>query len=505
MKRILALALLTLSGALAQAQQSTLTGSSSTYTNSDFFWITNTAGANSISNRYGAGVRIGANNMFLAELTASATITASTFSGNGGGITDLDAGNISAGTLALARMDTDRFWITNSSAANSVSNRYGAGVTVSASDVTVATEAYDATGWNGDLSVPTKDAVRDKIETMAGGAFIPATNAVIGWGNSTASNYIAIHPGGVTLSNGVYTAAMESFSHTTPSGQLLYSHTPTAWDFRLSGDLNVWDGTVNIQKFSVNDQTSFVIANDTAPTLNSVYGLIVGTGSETDRVNSTNSLQIGSPILNDDFAFRFSTNGHFYARSNIVSGGTITAGSGSSSAGSFTMNEGTAPSLTANMFSIYSPTDVAAGGLAFVLPAAAFSGPVQVVNSSGVMTLSQATAISADTLSVTNGYFIPTNGVNTGVFAVGPYYTTNVTGNITLGGVTGLTAGKVASITWAVTNGSGGNTTVTMANGFVGPDGAAKPPVAYATNLTWTHFQANALLGVFTNVSWRTF
>jgi hypothetical protein len=34
--------------------------------------------------------------------------------------------------------------------------------------VAVDTEAYDATGWNGDLSVPTKDAVRDKIEDITG-------------------------------------------------------------------------------------------------------------------------------------------------------------------------------------------------------------------------------------------------------------------------------------------------------------------------------------------------
>lgn len=31
----------------------------------------------------------------------------------------------------------------------------------------VDTEAYDATGWNADNSVPTKDAVRDKIETIS--------------------------------------------------------------------------------------------------------------------------------------------------------------------------------------------------------------------------------------------------------------------------------------------------------------------------------------------------
>jgi hypothetical protein len=36
-------------------------------------------------------------------------------------------------------------------------------------DVKVPTEVYDATGWNGDLTVPTKDAVRDKIETLGSG------------------------------------------------------------------------------------------------------------------------------------------------------------------------------------------------------------------------------------------------------------------------------------------------------------------------------------------------
>jgi hypothetical protein len=33
-------------------------------------------------------------------------------------------------------------------------------------DVLVPDEAYDATGWDGDLSVPTKNAVRDKIESL---------------------------------------------------------------------------------------------------------------------------------------------------------------------------------------------------------------------------------------------------------------------------------------------------------------------------------------------------
>jgi hypothetical protein len=35
-------------------------------------------------------------------------------------------------------------------------------------DISVPDEAYDATAWNGSLEVPTKNAVRDKIETLAG-------------------------------------------------------------------------------------------------------------------------------------------------------------------------------------------------------------------------------------------------------------------------------------------------------------------------------------------------
>lgn len=38
--------------------------------------------------------------------------------------------------------------------------------------VAVDTEVYDATGWNGDLSVPTKDAVRDKIEALTSGKYV---------------------------------------------------------------------------------------------------------------------------------------------------------------------------------------------------------------------------------------------------------------------------------------------------------------------------------------------
>ena len=72
---------------------------------------------------------------------------------------------------------------------------------------------------------------------------------------------------------------------------------------------------------------------------------------------------------------------------NMTVPGTITAGSSGSTAGALILPEGTAVSLTANQFTIYSPTDVAAGGLAYVVPAAAASGIMRATDSSGVMTI----------------------------------------------------------------------------------------------------------------------
>jgi hypothetical protein len=44
-----------------------------------------------------------------------------------------------------------------------------AGAKTFSSDVVVPDEVYDATAWNGSLEVPTKNAVRDKIESLGGG------------------------------------------------------------------------------------------------------------------------------------------------------------------------------------------------------------------------------------------------------------------------------------------------------------------------------------------------
>lgn len=51
-----------------------------------------------------------------------------------------------------------------------------------AQDVTVPDEAYDATAWNGSLEVPTKNAVRDKIEALVAGSV--SIGSAIGSGTS---------------------------------------------------------------------------------------------------------------------------------------------------------------------------------------------------------------------------------------------------------------------------------------------------------------------------------
>lgn len=57
-------------------------------------------------------------------------------------------------------------------------------------NLSVANEAYNATTWNGNLEVPTKDAIRDKIETLGTGGTIGGsiTNDQIAFGATTANS-----------------------------------------------------------------------------------------------------------------------------------------------------------------------------------------------------------------------------------------------------------------------------------------------------------------------------
>jgi hypothetical protein len=47
-----------------------------------------------------------------------------------------------------------------------------------ADEITVTDEAYDATGWDGNTEVPTKNAIRDKIESLSSGSQTPWTSNI---------------------------------------------------------------------------------------------------------------------------------------------------------------------------------------------------------------------------------------------------------------------------------------------------------------------------------------
>lgn len=79
-----------------------------------------------------------------------------------------------------------------------------AGIKTFSSDPLIPDEAYDATAWNGSLEVPTKNAIRDKIEAMLGSSGITRTVTVSSGsftaGSSAATDYIYFIAGAHTAS-----------------------------------------------------------------------------------------------------------------------------------------------------------------------------------------------------------------------------------------------------------------------------------------------------------------
>lgn len=65
-------------------------------------------------------------------------------------------------------------------------NQTIAGVKTFSSDPIIPDEAYDATAWNGNLEPPTKNAVRDKIESMGSGDWVLISDSVLG---ASAANF----------------------------------------------------------------------------------------------------------------------------------------------------------------------------------------------------------------------------------------------------------------------------------------------------------------------------
>jgi hypothetical protein len=102
-------------------------------------------------------------------------------------------GTYEATDLVFGSGNTERFTISGST-----------GVATFQQDVIVPDEAYDATAWNGSLEVPTKNAIRDKIESMSSGSGISRTVVVtsgnVTMGSSASTDYVYFVAGAHVLS-----------------------------------------------------------------------------------------------------------------------------------------------------------------------------------------------------------------------------------------------------------------------------------------------------------------
>lgn len=164
------------------------------------------------------------------------------------------------------------------------------------------------------------------------------------------------------------------------------------------GDVLAHDGTNSI-RLAVGSN-GLCLKADSAQTSGLAWGTcgsgtgdVVGPASATDNAivrfdSTTGKLVQNSGVTIDD-------------SNNLTTTGSVTTGSGGGAAGALELGEGTAPSLVANTFSMYAPADVAAGGLAYVLPAAGASGLLWATNSSGVMTITHDGASQTKTFTNT--------------------------------------------------------------------------------------------------------
>lgn len=149
---------------------------------------------------------------------------------------------------------------------------------------------------------------------------------------------------------------------------------------------------------------------------------------------------------------------------------------GASTAGQVILGEGTAPSLTANKITMYAPTDVAVGGINLCLPGTAFTGVPKWTNSSGTMTMAQATA-----------------GTD--------YYNPGGTDVAVADGGTGLSSGTSGGVLAFTASGTLASSAALAANAIVIGGGAGAVPSTTTTGsgvLTALGNTANATGGVLT-------
>jgi len=203
-------------------------------------------------------------------------------------------------------------------------------------------------------------------------------------------------------------------------------------------------------------------------------GDVTGPASATDNAVARFDLTTGKLLQNSAVTIADTTG-------DVVTPGTVTTGTGSSEAGQVILTEGTAPSLVADSFMFYAPTDVAAGGLAYITPAAASTGFMLATNAGGVMTISHVAstgsgnvALIAGSLNVTSGKtaafsntltFTGTDSSSVAFGAGGNVAYTVASGTSSLG-TSAISSGACATVVTSTATGT--TTTDTIGWGFNG-------------------------------------
>ena len=81
----------------------------------------------------------------------------------------LTSDTLRADTTVLATLNDVALKANDADVVHDTGDETIGGVKTFSSDPLIPDEVYDATAWNGSLEVPTKNAVRDKIETLSSG------------------------------------------------------------------------------------------------------------------------------------------------------------------------------------------------------------------------------------------------------------------------------------------------------------------------------------------------